>query len=525
MSENEEIINYIKRAFELKSQECYKQAIEMLYKALSIEPDNIEILYQTGELYFLLHNYPRAIQYPERILAQEPEHIPSLKLLRDICIRQNELIRAKELSEKLYKLEPNEKNLIKIIDLYGRLNLLEELTQYDTQIKNSDKCLYTLANSYYKNKNLVEAKKYIDLAIKINSENEDCEILSGKILFDENKLEESKAIFDKFGKHSSNPEVLNYQGLFAMEEMNFIDAIKDFSKAVNLNKSNPVYLFNLANAYFLNGWKEEAIQTYKKAICVAPDNLDYRYSLAYLYYKYQDYEKAQKEVDFILENDRKYYSAQVIKALLLYQNKNYLEAEEVLNQNIKAGVEEDFTLDSLAKIELELGKFNKAEEHMQSVITRAPYALEYQIELGNIYVKEKNYKKALEVAQKVISENTNYIDAYILGAKATYLNKDYDKSKEFAQNALSLDINCAAGYYYLALVRVEEKDYDEAIECMKRAITFDINNAKYYATMANIYKLNGDNKTAFDYVKEAESIDSSEEYKILYREYATLNRK
>ena len=78
MSENEEIINYIKRAFELKSQECYKQAIEMLYKALSIEPDNIEILYQTGELYFLLHNYPRAIQYPERILAQEPEHISSL---------------------------------------------------------------------------------------------------------------------------------------------------------------------------------------------------------------------------------------------------------------------------------------------------------------------------------------------------------------------------------------------------------------------------------------------------------------
>ena len=32
-------------------------------------------------------------------------------------------------------------------------------------------------------------------------------------------------------------------------------------------------------------------------------------------------------------------------------------------------------------------------------------------------------------------------------------------------------------------------------------------------------------KTAFDYIKEAESIDDSEEYKILYKEFAALNRK
>lgn len=60
--QDNEVINYIKRAFELKSQECYKQAIEMLYKALETESDNVEILYQIAELYFLLHNYDRAEQ-------------------------------------------------------------------------------------------------------------------------------------------------------------------------------------------------------------------------------------------------------------------------------------------------------------------------------------------------------------------------------------------------------------------------------------------------------------------------------
>ena len=42
--ENTETINYIKQAFELKEQKYYKPAIEMLYKALETENDNIEIL-------------------------------------------------------------------------------------------------------------------------------------------------------------------------------------------------------------------------------------------------------------------------------------------------------------------------------------------------------------------------------------------------------------------------------------------------------------------------------------------------
>ena len=98
-------------------------------------------------------------------------------------------------------------------------------------------------------------------------------------------------------------------------------------------------------------------------------------------------------------------------------------------------------------------------------------------------------------------------------------------AKSFAQSAISTDINCAEGYYYLAQVRAEEKDYEEAVECMKRAITYDVTNAEYYAKMAEIYKSAGDIKTAFNYVKEAESISDSEEYKILYKEYAALNRK
>ena len=86
-------------------------------------------------------------------------------------------------------------------------------------------------------------------------------------------------------------------------------------------------------------------------------------------------------------------------------------------------------------------------------------------------------------------------------------------------------MNFAGGYYYLALVRFEEKDYDEAIECMKRAIYYDIDNAEYYAEMSGIYEAKGDIKTALEYVKEAENITGSTEYKMIYQRLASQNRK
>ena len=82
--ENLQSIEYIKQAFELRESKNYKPAIEMLYKALEIENDNVEILSQIGELYLLLNNYQRAMQYLEKALQINPSHINSLKLTKNI---------------------------------------------------------------------------------------------------------------------------------------------------------------------------------------------------------------------------------------------------------------------------------------------------------------------------------------------------------------------------------------------------------------------------------------------------------
>ena len=79
--QDKEVLDYIKQAFELKAQGCFKQAIEMLYKTLETESSNTEILYQLGDLYFQLQNYNRSEGYLEKVLAINPSHIKILQSL------------------------------------------------------------------------------------------------------------------------------------------------------------------------------------------------------------------------------------------------------------------------------------------------------------------------------------------------------------------------------------------------------------------------------------------------------------
>ncbi|MCM1339072.1 MAG: tetratricopeptide repeat protein [Muribaculaceae bacterium] len=515
-------IDYIKQAFDLKESKLYKPAIEKLYKALEIEVDNIEILSQIGELYFLLNNYTRANQYFEKVLQINPSHENSLKLTRTIKEREGDWNRVLELSQKLFDSYQNSENLKSLIKALIKLKLFVEIDKYKESEFFTDDVKSECASSYYENGETEQAK---ELLSQCNQDDEEVLLLCGKIKFDENDFDGAREIFSRIGKNSINPEILNYLGLFDLENMDFIEAIKNFSKAANLDKSNAKYYYNLANAYFYNGWTEEAQKAYAKALYIAPDNLDYRYSLAYLYFDKKDFVKAQKETDAILAIKSEHPQARVLRALLLAKNNDFIGAQKILEENLEKGFNDDFTKISLSKIYTELNMFNKAEELVNSVISANSDNLNYLSDLAEIHIKEKNYDKALELAQKILEINPNYILGCILGARTALLKEDLSTAKEYAQDAISLDINCSDGYYYLALVREKENDLDEAIECMKRAILYDLNNAEYYKTMSDFYKKKEDYKTALEYISEAQNLDDSNEYKFLYSELVKLNRK
>lgn len=500
------VLDYIKKSFELKNQGYFKPAIEMLYKALAIEPENIEILVQLGLLYKLLNNFQRAIYYVDKVLEINKNHLDALILLKDIYLAEDKFKDASLVADKIYEIQPNSENLAEKIKLLNKLGEFSSIISFENNDL-SDEVLFEIASAYFKNKNTKKAIELLEKALEKNNKNEKTLFLLAKIYYENNNFDKSKETFLKLNKIKSTPEVLNYLGLFDLEEKDFMPAIEHFSKALKMDGRNAEYAYNLASAYFLDGWLDEALKFFNKAICLAPENINYHYSLAYLYYQKKMYDKANYEVDYIKTLDETHVMSKVLKAMIMAKKGDLINAKSSLEEIISKNENDDFALSALSDVYKELSQFDLAKIIIEKAIKLNPDSLNYLSELIELELVQKNYDKVEKMAKKAIKANEKYIYAYIALAKIALEKKDFDSVYENAQIIIELDPSTPEGYYYNALALFEQGDKIFAMESLKKSISLDPNNAALYIKMSEFYQDLNDMRNAYIWALEAEDID------------------
>lgn len=505
---NTEIVNYIKKSFELKNQGFYKPAIEMLYKALSIDNENLEILVQLAHLYKLLGNFQRSVYYIEKVLDITPSHLDCLFLLEEIYLLQSDLKSAEEISAKIYTIQPNAVNLAKKVNILNQLNKFEEIKDIEKSESNpNDEVLYEIACAYYKNFAPQKALKILESAYDKNNKNTKIMTMLGKIYYESKEFEKSQKLFTYLEKIAPSGEVFNYLGLFKLIENNFHEAIDYFSQARDTNEQNAEYTYNLGSAYFLNGWFDEALKYFNQAICLDSQNVSYHYALAYLYYQKKMYEKASFELDFIYKLEQHHELSNVLRAMITAKNGDLLTAKAQLENIIKYNDSDDFAYAALSQIHKELLQPDLAKQTIMKAIELNPNSLNYLSDLTEIEIEQKNYDEALKLIDKILKINDKYLYAFISLAKINLDLKDFDEVYEAAQNIIELDSNCPEGYYYNALALFEQGDKDFAIESLKKSISIDLYNAALYLKMSEFYQDLSDLQNAYAWAKEASEID------------------
>lgn len=506
-----ETLDYIKKSFSLKSQGYYKPAIEMLYKALAIDCDNVEILAQLAHLYKLLDNFQRAVYYIEKVLDIDNKHLDCLFLLKEIHIQQGDLQLAKNISEKIYALQPNCENLSTHINILNKLDDFNEIKKFESSVAQPcDKVLYEIAFAYYNNYDFPKALELLNSAYEKNNKNDQVMHLLGKIYYENNDFENSQQMFNKLAELNPSHEVLNYLGLFKLDKKDFTAAIDYFQKAIKAEtttEKKPEYLYNLASAYFLVGWFDEALKYFNQAICLDPENVDYHYSLAYLYYQKKLYDKALHELDFIKTIEQHHFLSNVLNAMITAKKGDLLSAKNELEKIIKYGEGDDFAYFALSEVYKELYQIDLAKKALNQALELNPSSLEYLSNLSEIEFEQKNYEEATKLAEKIIEINPKYIYGYTTIAKINFELKNFDEVFEAAQKIIELDSNCPEGYYYNALTLFEQGDTLFAIESLKKSISLDLNNVSLYIKMSEFHQESGDYKTAYEWAKEACEID------------------
>ncbi len=508
------------KALQHREKAEYKLAVEALYKALDVEADNIEVLTQLAEIYALMNDLERSIRYYKDVLEIDENNEMALSALYNKYFSLGQYKDALEFAQKAVKINPCDKTLSRLVAVYDKFADIVALRKLVEENTLSSNVLLEVARAYLNHAFVEDALKLLE---HIEASDEKT-ALQALIYFNKSDLTAARELVMPLTLETV--DILNLKGLFLIEDMKFVDAIKCFSKAVSMEPNNPKLYFNLANAYFYNGWMSEAIEAYKKAIGLDVTNVDYRFALANLYYETKDYEKTRFEVANIMHIDNEHLDTIVLNALLKYVDKDYLGAKADLEKVLEAAPDNAFVNTSLAKVLIDLKLYDKAEDLILKVIAKDAENPKPVCVLAYLFAQQKKFLDALELVDKVLGENKFYMPAYSVGMKAAYEAEDIELTQKYAQEAISVDINFAQGYYYLALVRKKRFDIEEAIECLKRAIMYDLTNPEYYAEMARVYLEEDDVKSALEYANEAIAIDSSStEYMMLYSDLAARNRK
>lgn len=503
-----EILDYIKKSFELKNQGYYKPAIEMLYKALALDCDNLEILAQLSYLYKLLGNPSKAAYYAGKVLDIDDKHLDCLYLLEEIYLAKQDLKSAKDTANKIYSIQPTNQNLAKRISVLNKSHDFDVIKELENSISEpNDEVLYEIACAYYDNRDLGKAQEILIAGNKLNNKNEKILLLLAKIYYQNKDYEQSKKVFFELESLNPSAEVMNYLGLFRLNEKNYTAAAEYFQIATKLEEKNPEYLYNLASAHFLNCWLDEAMQYFSQALCLCPENADYRYSLAYLYFQKGLPDKALLELKYIKTIKPEHNLSNVLKAMILAKKGDLLTAKDQLENIISKNQSDDSAYSALSGIYKQLSQVELAKDTIKKAIELNPDSLYYLSELIELEFQQHNYDEALCMTKKLLEINENYLNGHILLAKINSELKNFEQVFEDAQNIIELDQNCPEGYYYNALSLFNQGDTDFAIASLKKAISLDLNNALLYVKMSEFYQDLGDFQMAYEWAKEADEID------------------
>lgn len=511
--------NTMIEAFDLKRQGYYKQAIEVYYKLLSETEDNIEILVELADLYFLMKNFAKATHYIEKVLELNPKHIQCLNILKNIYLELGKKKDALKLAEKIYNIDINDSTKFSLLDLLYSYNEYSKIIEYASE-EDSDECKYIIAQSQY---NLGIYDEALKFCLENNDEDENTLLLMGKIYLKQNVTDKAKEVYKKLKELDlNNAESLNFVGLNYIDELELDKAIECFKKAIELKENESSYHYNLGQAYFLKGWIEEAKKCFNTAICLNPLEENYHYSLAYLLYRIGEFDNALIHLDGCEDGN---INSKILRLSIKAEKGDLATPKIELEKMIKSNKDNEMILFSLAKIYYKLDMFKQARTMMEDVLKINDKPFEYK----EFYIKLLLQLEEVEIAKSKISElvekHPKYYYAKVLEAEIYIIEKDFEELFNVAQELIELDLNHFEGYYYNSIALFEKEDINFAIESLKKAITLDVNNASLYVKMAEFYQAVGRYEDAFEYIKEASDIDKSAKNRELYMQLSAIVRK
>lgn len=508
-----EKIELVKKSFEFKTLKQYKEAIEVLYKALEyddIAEDNTEILSQIGDLHILLNNKERALDEFQKALSINKNHRYSQQRCYDIYILEDEYTKALNLAKKMCE-ENNDslsyKNYLNALIKTGKIKeALDIFNSLNEDIKLDIDILYLISTIAPEKRKLL-----LERIVEIDEMNEKANLDLAKIEFENGNY--GKVIQYCLNVEENNPQALYYLGLTEIKKHNYTSAIKLLSQAVRYDNDTHDIYFDLAKAYMDMSWYKEALEALKKSINFSilrndMQSLNEKYFISgWILIKQNEFSKALLNLNLIDKNSDIYSSAQILIQTVNLMKLNIADAKSELEKYYSKEKDNPLLLDAMAFIYKELKLYNKAIQVLKRSLRLYPESISNILELIDLLIDDKRYDEAMVYINKAKAIQENCPSIYNSLARIYYRLKNLPEALNAIEKYLELDNNKAESYYFRGLILNDLQNYEEAKKSIYTSIRLNPTVAKYYSQMARSYQGLSEYENAFLYSKEAIEID------------------
>ncbi|BBM86361.1 protein kinase domain-containing protein [Candidatus Uabimicrobium amorphum] len=435
-----------------------------------------------------------------------------------------------------------------------------------------NKVMKALSYAIEEHRSLQQDQKFAELFSEIfldieeYGENQDWSFIKGYITSKIGKSQKSIEYFSKRIQQTPNSSYAYLNRSLVYTELGeHKKALSDINRAVEMDANNAQFWHWRGYIYFQINNYQKAAKDYKKSIMLAPKKAQGYHSLAYLYYRQKKYHLAIENFNAAIRCDQNSASAYNSRGLVYFVRKQYEVALRDYKKAIVLDPEMTIAYVNSIRVYLQQNKYQQAlqylaelppsamtytcramvyvhlgkEEEVLANLNRAiemktsllhPYTLRLQI-----YLKQKQYAKALEDANNAIrlAGSYSYKDRWLQQEKSidfysskptttnsnialSYYNRGavYDKMRKWPlaitdfSKAISIDANFTEAYLGRSLSYRRDKKYPQALQDINKCITLQPQNANHYYIRGKVYTyMNNDDLAKLDFDKSI-SLDS-----------------
>ena len=326
-----------------------------------------------------------------------------------------------------------------------------ELVKNTALFEKYDYANYIAALGYLKSNNIVEAEKYIDIAISKNPKNLNYKKLKAEILAQSKKPQNAIKVVEEIKR----------QNLLTTEFQRKVKSIEEYT-LYKTKKNEFEKKYHLAYYFYYENELNKSMRTLQTAFNTKKSNNKNVYALlSRVYYDLKEYEKAEDNAMKAYKLDKSNVIALLVLGDLAYRENNF---ETALKYYADAAAKEN-----------------------QTYIP--------EIRLAGACQKLGKDKKALDIYSKILKTRSDCYEAY-------YNMALLDKSREVAYLKKSVAINSQFkdGWIDLARTAIDANKLNLASNYLTIAKYIDENDFRYYYYQGLVYKnkgLAGDAKRSF----------------------------